>query len=75
MPWTVTLIKSALEWLLTMNMKKVFESPSQNSKLNPFENLQNNLKTDRHRCSLSNLSKLEHICILRWEKIAKFLCA
>lgn len=47
---------------------KVFEAPSQNSELNPFENLQNNLKTDRHRWSLSNLSKIEHICILRWEK-------
>lgn len=45
---------------------KVFESPSQNPELNPFENLWNNLKTDRHRCSSSSLSKLQHICILGW---------
>lgn len=53
------------QWLLHW-IWKVFESPSQNPELNPFENLWNNLKTDRHRCSSSSLSKLQHICILGW---------
>lgn len=64
--------EATLECHLTMNMKSL--SPSQNAELNPFQNLQNDLKTDRHRCSLSNLSKLEHICIFRREKNRVLVC-
>jgi hypothetical protein len=43
--------------------------------LDPIENLRRDLKITVQHCSPSNLTELERICRVEWEKLPKYRCA
>jgi transposase len=53
----------------------VFEWPSQRPDLNPIKHLWRDLKIAVQRRSPSNLTEIERICRVEWEKLPKYRCA
>ena len=62
------------EWLRDKSLN-VLEWPSQSPDLNPIKHLWRDLEIAVQRCSPSNLTELERICIEEWEKLHKYTCA
>ena len=54
-------VRAAMEWFKTKHIH-VLERPSQSPDLNPMGNLWQDLKTDVHKHSPSNLTELQLFC-------------
>ena len=63
--------KTMQEWLRD-KCRNVLKWPSQSPDLNQIEHLWRDLKIAVQRCSPSNMTKLERICI-KWEKYPRTL--